>query len=462
MLTWALTGATTGNSAGTGINYLGTRTFNLGTTTVTYTAGDGAGNTEICTYDVVVTDNQKPVFTSCPVDIAVNNDLNNCTASVTTINPVATDNCSVSVLTWALTGATTGNSAGTGINYLGTRTFNLGTTTVTYTARDGAGNTEICTYDVVVTDNQKPVFTSCPVDIAVNNDLNNCTASVTTINPVATDNCSVSVLTWALTGATTGNSAGTGINYLGTRTFNLGTTTVTYTAGDGAGNTESCTYDVVVTDNQKPVFTSCPVDIAVNNDLNNCTASVTTINPAATDNCSVSVLTWALTGATTGNSAGTGINYLGTRTFNLGTTTVTYTAGDGAGNTESCTYDVVVTDNQKPVFTSCPVDIAVNNDLNNCTASVTTINPVATDNCSVSVLTWALTGATTGNSAGTGINYLGTRTFNLGTTTVTYTAGDGAGNTESCTYDVVVTDNQKPDLHCSSGYNCLQGIRLLI
>jgi hypothetical protein len=33
------------------------------------------------------------------------------------------------------------------------------------------------------------------------------------------------------------------------------------------------------------------------------------------------------------------------------------------------------------------------------------------------------------NSAATGINNLGTQVFNLGTTTVTYTVSDAAGNT---------------------------------
>jgi hypothetical protein len=45
----------------------------------------------------------------------------------------------------------------------------------------------------------------------------------------------------------------------------------------------------------------------------------------------------------------------------------------------------------------------------------------------VTKLTWALTDNY--HSAATGINNLGTQVFNLGTTTVTYTVSDAAGNT---------------------------------
>jgi hypothetical protein len=41
----------------------------------------------------------------------------------------------------------------------------LGTTTVTATATDPANNTDVCTFDIVVTDNESPVIT-CPSDIA--------------------------------------------------------------------------------------------------------------------------------------------------------------------------------------------------------------------------------------------------------------------------------------------------------
>jgi hypothetical protein len=44
--------------------------------------------------------------------------------------------------------------------------FNLGTTTVTWTVTDGSGNTDVCSFDVIVEDNQDPTFT-VPSDITI-------------------------------------------------------------------------------------------------------------------------------------------------------------------------------------------------------------------------------------------------------------------------------------------------------
>ena len=58
-----------------------------------------------------------------------------------------------------------------------------------------------------------------------------------------------------------------------------------------------------------------------------------------------------MTGATTGNSFGTGINDISGTAFNVGTTTVTYHIEDAAGNFAECSFDVVVNDVQNPTFT---------------------------------------------------------------------------------------------------------------
>jgi gliding motility-associated-like protein len=432
-LGYVLTGATTGS--GTTLNGV---TFNLGTTTVTWTATDGSSNTETCVFDVVVEDNQLPSFVSCIGSTqTVETDLNECTYTMTTNawNATATDNCTTVTLGYVLTGATTGS--GTTLNGV---TFNLGTTTVTWTATDGSSNTETCVFDVVVEDNQLPSFVSCIGSTqTVETDLNECTYTMTTNawNATATDNCTTVTLGYVLTGATTGS--GTTLNGV---TFNLGTTTVTWTATDGSSNTETCVFDVVVEDNQLPSFVACVGSTqTVDTDLNECTYTMTTNawNATATDNCTTVTLGYVLTGATTGS--GTTLNGV---TFNLGTTTVTWTATDGSSNTETCVFDVVVEDNQLPSFVSCIGSTqTVETDLNECTYTMTTNawNATATDNCTTVTLGYVLTGATTGS--GTTLNGV---TFNLGTTTVTWTATDGSSNTETCVFDVVVEDNQLPEI----------------
>jgi hypothetical protein len=66
-----------------------------------------------------------------------------------------------------MTGVTTGTSPATGINNLGSRTFNLGVTTVTYTVRDAAGNQTVCSFTVTVNDNQIPAITTQPANRTV-------------------------------------------------------------------------------------------------------------------------------------------------------------------------------------------------------------------------------------------------------------------------------------------------------
>jgi gliding motility-associated-like protein len=270
-----------------------------------------------------------------------------------------------------------------------------------------------------------------------------CSASVSTSNPSIADNCSLATLTWSLTGATTANSSATGINNLGTYTFNRGITTVTYTVTDAAGNSSNCSFTVTVTDNVAPII-NCPANSTANAGAVACNASVATTNPTVSDNCGIATLTWTMSGATTGASPATGINNAGTQTFNIGVTTVTYVATDASGNSSNCSFTVTISDNLAPVFGTCPANMTANTTSSTCDSPVNTPAPVVTDNCSLATLTWALTGATTGNSPASGINNLGSHTFNLGTTTVTYTATDAAGNSSTCFYTVTITDAQAP------------------
>ena len=447
-LTWAMTGATVAASPAAGINQVGTHTFNSGITTVTYTVKDGSGNQSVCSFTVTVTDNQIPAIT-CPSNISQNADAGLCSASVVVPNAVTSDNCSVTILTWAMTGATVAASPAAGINQVGTHTFNSGITTVTYTVKDGSGNQSVCSFTVTVTDNQIPAIT-CPSNISQSADAGLCSASVVVPNAVTSDNCSVTSLTWAMTGATVAASPAAGINQVGTYTFNSGITTVTYTVKDGSGNQSVCSFTVTVTDNQVPVIT-CPPDISQNAGAGLCTASVAVTNATISDNCSVTSLTWAMTGATVAASPAAGINQVGTYTFNPGITTITYTVKDGSGNQAVCNFTVTVTDNQVPAIT-CPSNISQNTDAGVCSASVVVPNAVTSDNCSVTSLTWAMTGATVAASPAAGINQVGTYTFNSGITTVTYTVKDGSGNQSVCTFTVTVTDNQIPVNHMSFGY----------
>ncbi|MEN9640315.1 MAG: hypothetical protein RLZZ262_2184, partial [Bacteroidota bacterium] len=410
--------------------------FPVGTTLVTHVATDDYGNTANCSFTVTVVDNIAPTI-SCPANIGVFTSTTSCSASVAVSNPTFADNCAVTRLTWAMTGATVATSPGTGINYVGTYTFNLGTTAITYTARDAAGNIVTCSFNVTVTDNVAPTI-SCPGNASLNTSTTTCNASYATPAPTISDNCSTSILTWSITGATTANSVSTGINYVGTRNFNTGVSTVSYVLTDGSGNTATCSYTVTVVDNVPPVVT-CPANIVTNVAAGACSRVVATTTPSRTDNCAPTALSWIMTGTTTGSSPTTGTNQVGTTTFNQGVTTIEYTAYDAAGNTGTCTFTVTVNDNVNPTII-CPATQTLT--LNSsCAGTLGDYRSLATvaDNCTAA-----------GSLTVTQSPAVGTAVSGVGTTVVTLTVTDASGNSANCTFNVNRVDTTVPTITCPS------------
>jgi hypothetical protein len=110
-----------------------------GTTAVTCTATDAASNRASCTFPVNVVDTEPPTVT-CPAPVTAE-----CTgesgATVTLPEATAADTCQV-----------------TNVTQSGGPRFPLGTTPVTYTARDPGGNTAVCTTPVTVRDTQAPTL----------------------------------------------------------------------------------------------------------------------------------------------------------------------------------------------------------------------------------------------------------------------------------------------------------------
>ncbi|WP_242135710.1 HYR domain-containing protein, partial [Aestuariivivens marinum] len=355
--------------------------------TVEITDSNGCVITDTTT--VTVEDLIDPV-PGCPSDIFQGTDATGCNAVVTWTEPTVSDNCSV-------TSFISTHSPGD--------TFPLGTTTVTYTATDAGGNTSSCSFDITITDDDAPVISGCPADISQGNDATSCNAVVTWTEPTASDNCGV-------TSFTSTHSPGD--------TFSLGTTTVTYTAMDATGNTSTCSFDITVTDDEDPVIT-CPGDITQTADAGVCQAVVTVPLATVTDNCGATI---------TNDYNGGGAD--ASDTYPLGTTTVTFTATDAAGNSVTCSIDITVTDDEDPVIT-CPGDITQTADAGVCEAVVTVPLATVTDNCGATI---------TNDYNGGGAD--ASDTYPVGTTTVTFTAIDVTGNSVSCSIDITITDDEAP------------------
>ncbi|MFT4740387.1 MAG: gliding motility-associated-like protein [Marivirga sp.] len=373
--------------------------FTLGATLVTYTATDASGNASTCTFTVTVADQTAPAYTNLPTDMVVSAGVNNCKAIVNWPTVIAEDNCS---------GIVTVNQTHTsGSN------FDLGVNSVVYTATDADGNSNIQSFNITVVDVTSPTLSNCPANIALNATAS-CAVQATWTAPTFTDKCDASL---TIVGSHDSGDF-----------FDVGTTTVTYTATDDAGNETLCSFDIIVNDITAPVFDACPTNMTVSTG-SSCTAVVNWTLPTVSDNCDVSV---ALSS-----------NFASGAVFALGETTVTYTATDAAGNAAICSFLVTVLDETAPVLSSCPTTINVIAN-SNCEATVNWTAPTAVDNCD------------SGSEVTLSQNRASGSTFTLGVTEVRYVATDAAGNSSICTFEVIVSDDSAPIIS-----NCPANISLV-
>jgi len=466
-----LTGYTSGDS------------FPVGTTNQEYTATDLAGNTAICAFTVVVTDNEVPAFTFCPNTISQGNTIGTCGALVSFSSPIATDNCSVSVS--QITGLASG------------ATFPIDSTINTFVATDISGNTDTCSFIVVVEDVEAPSIT-CPSNIIQPNDAGQCSAIVNYSVPAGTDNCFVDS-TWISLGDSSGASFSVGppvtVEYFvqdvaglqGSCSFtitvvdtanptvlcpsdtllftdavscdalfnysvpigdNCGSPVLTQNTGlpsgslfprgatinafsvvDASLNEATCSFTVTVIDTIAPLAV-CFSDTTLTNDPDSCGAIFTYTWPTVTDNCdtvfSISQI----------DSSGLFPGDL----FPIGTTEIIFTVEDNSTNVDTCNFFVTVLDVDSPILSNCPLDTVLNNDSSLCGAVFVYALPTAMDNCA-SVLTPVQIDTT---------GYMSNDMFPVGTTQLVYAVTDSAGNSDTCSFTITVNDVESPVLSCPS------------
>jgi endonuclease G len=230
-------------------------------------------------------------------------------------------------------------------------------------------------------------------------------------------------LTFEVTGGPAhGSLSGTGAsltytpntNYSGPDSFQF----TVRDAGDGSAaalTSAAATVSITVNDTVAPTI-NAPANVSVNTGAGatTCGAVVTEAQlgtATATDNAGgVSI---ARSGVPAGN------------VFPVGTTTITYTATDDAGNSSTATQTVTVIDNTAPTI-SAPAPTSVNADgTGHATIPNVVAGTTASDNCGpVTVTQSPLAGTVVG----------------VGTHTITITATDAAGNTSTATTTFTVID----------------------
>ncbi|XP_030829213.1 mucin-3A isoform X28 [Strongylocentrotus purpuratus] len=361
------------------------------------------------TCEVAQGDNEPPTISNCPEDIT-RTISSGSGVSVSWLEPTATD-------------------AGTTQRFLRSHVpgsfFQLGDTAVTYVFSDNSANLARCSFFVTVTlaetDNVPPVVQNCPSTTVAQATGGSTNAQVSWIEPSATDD--------------SGTAVRVSNNYSPGQSFPVGETVVAYTFTDDAGNQNTCTFSVrVVVEliNQSPTVTFCPSGSLVYSTLGADEVVVNFPAPTAVDD--------------SGFSPSVNSNYLPGQSFAVGSYTVTYTFTDNAGLTSDCTFNMQVVsggDVRPPTISNCPE------------GAVTALAAASATGASVS---WTVpTASDESGSVSSTSNYSPGAVFPIGTTTVTYTFTDLAGNEARCLFNVIVTGTNVNETPAPSNLNLSPG-----
>jgi len=202
--------------------------------------------------------------------------------------------------------------------------------------------------------------------------------------------------------------------------YEVGATTVTYTATDSEGNTASCTTTVIIEDTTPPVL-DCPETLEVQADEGVCGATVT-LPVTATDGCDGDTVMIYGPNGEIGNAA----------SLAPGMNDVSVTAVDRAGNTSTCNFPVNVV-NVSTLVIACEEDLTVEAPAEFC-GWPEAISADVVDGCGTEL---------TVESA--------SETFPVGVTDVDFSASNPVGETATCTTRLTVLDVTAPTINCGQG-----------
>ncbi|MBK8564653.1 MAG: gliding motility-associated C-terminal domain-containing protein [Saprospiraceae bacterium] len=350
--------------------------------TRTWTATDDCGNTATTSQTINLLDNTPPTLVGVPAD--QNYD---CSTPVPAAPAVtATDFCDANVS--VSFNESFGGNTGTGCY----------TITRTWSASDDCGNGVSATQLITIFDNTPPALVGVPANLTLD-----CSAAVPAATVVtATDFCDATVPVSFV-------ESTTGVPGAACRVI-----TRRWTATDDCGNTATASQTITVQDNQSPVLSQTPANIAYT-----CVSEVPTAPTiTATDYCDnvVPVLYFQ---APLGNPAG--CNFQLRRIW---------AASDDCGNSVVWTQTITVNDDEPPVFTSAiPANTVVNCDMPLPAAPSIT----ASDNCDTDV------------SVTLAESYFGDPASGCYILTRTWTATDNCGNNAIASQDIVVRDLTPPN-----------------
>jgi hypothetical protein len=373
--------------------------FSPGVTTVTFSATDSSGNVGAASSEVTVSDQTAPVITA-PGTLTV--------AAVDATGTAASD---AAIAAWIGSAFAADNfDIAVSVGSNAPSQLPLGNTTVTFSATDAAGNPGTATAVVTVVDQTAPVVTA-PADTTVAAiDADGTAASNNSVATVLAAASAVDNVSTFDTGLTLTNDA--------PDVFPLGATVVTFSATDAMGLSHTASTTVMVTDQAGPLLTApAPITVAAVDD---------TGTPKA--NAAVAAFLAAASGTDNVDSSVTVTNNAAT-TLALGDNLITFSAVDAAGNNaETATSTLTVADQTAPVIT-VPATLSVLGTEAGVAASVDAIAGLIASASATDNVDGAVSGITNNAPAN----------FPFGTSTLTFTVSDAAGNEATAETAVTVS-----------------------
>ena len=353
--------------------------FPIGSTLMTVTAYDAAGNHSSKSFTVTIKDTTAPVVTATNITVEATQSSGFKTASASFTPAVTWSDASGSV-TLSYT-----KSVGTVLPF--------GNTTVTVTATDGSGNHSSATFTVTVQDHTAPVLAPLP---NLTLEATSSAGAKATYSPSASDAVGPVTITTSIPSGTI---------------FPIGTTTVNVTAADGHGNVSTTSFTVTVQDTTAPTI-NAPLYLVA--EATSLSGAVVNYPSFATDIDGPVTYTYSIPSGTLFPLSFSG--------------PVTMTATDSFGNTSTATFTLFVHDSTSPVFTFVSGNLTI--EATSAAGAVVNYLPAtATDALAPPIYTYSKASGST---------------FAIGTTTVKVTAIDIVGNTTTKTFTVTVRDTTAP------------------
>jgi hypothetical protein len=283
-----------------------------------------------------------------------------------------------------------------GTNTLAGVDFSVGTTSVTWTLTDAAGNSTSCTYDVEIIDDEVPI--ALCQDLTVYLDASgNASITASDVDNGSSDNCGIDSLS---------------ISQNSFSCANIGGNTVELTVTDINGNTANCNATITVIDTINPVASCRDITVTLDS-TGNATITPSDIVNGSTDNCGIASLSLSKTNFSCSDGP---------------TASVTLTVTDVNGNSSLCTANVQVLDTIRPTVVCQDITIYLN-ESGQANIEVSDINNGSTDICGIDSM-WLSNNSF--DCSSTGVN------------NIILSASDNAGNTASCTAVVTVLDSLNP------------------